>query len=194
MEGKGLDKKNIGQGLSHKQKEIIEGIKKRGRTIVIKKPFEIYFRCSKTSRDFIVFLEKRDNAGYVVTNVSKAQGEHRLSGIGNKAESFNVNNAKKEEIGMDMIENIEDIVCPYCGSRTIVKCGCGSLGCGGSLINDDKGSLYRCPWCGGSGYIMGTFDKIKGNVNRERLFLKGKERDLLQKQKKGTDGILNSGK
>ena len=51
--------------------------------------------------------------------------------------------------------------CPYCGSRTVFKC-CGRLACQGSACQDSSKTCVRCPWCGTTSYLSGSFDSING--------------------------------
>ena len=41
--------------------------------------------------------------------------------------------------------------CPYCAAQHIVICKCGRVGC------DDGGTVYKCPWCGGT-FGFGEYD------------------------------------
>jgi hypothetical protein len=51
--------------------------------------------------------------------------------------------------------------CPYCGSRAVFKC-CGRLACQGSAYQDSGRTWVRCPWCGTTSYLSGSFDSING--------------------------------
>jgi hypothetical protein len=45
--------------------------------------------------------------------------------------------------------------CPGCGVRSVFQCGCGKVACW-----DAESKRVRCPWCGQSGTLDGTIDRL----------------------------------
>ena len=51
--------------------------------------------------------------------------------------------------------------CPHCGAGSLVKCGCGKVGCW-----DQKSDTFTCPWCHSTGRIGGTIDSLSAGGDR----------------------------
>jgi TerY-C metal binding domain len=51
--------------------------------------------------------------------------------------------------------------CPYCGSMSFYKCGCGKIACW-----DAVASAVTCPWCRSTGKLGGAVESL--GVGRDR--------------------------
>ena len=63
---------------------------------------------------------------------------------------------KKTRISGSMMETPEYPGCPYCGSRSFVKCSCGNLFCW-----DGRASIVVCPWYGYKGEVGAPVDRME---------------------------------
>lgn len=45
--------------------------------------------------------------------------------------------------------------CPYCGSKSTVRCSCGKVGC-----YNGKSWVVKCPWCGRRGIVGSPVDRL----------------------------------
>jgi hypothetical protein len=51
--------------------------------------------------------------------------------------------------------------CPHCRSKSFCRCGCGKVGCwNGEVVT------FTCPWCGASGRLGGTVDRLEADADR----------------------------
>lgn len=95
-------------------------------------------KCGKARRCYGIRIEKLDNDDY----------------LGTWAFSIKESSVKREGYDKTVIKgNIhfsKDYPgCPYCGTKQIVVCGCGRLGC--SVLVGDR---YKCEWCGAMGILV----------------------------------------
>jgi hypothetical protein len=51
--------------------------------------------------------------------------------------------------------------CPSCRAHSFYRCGCGKVACW-----DGETRMVHCPWCGMTGTLSGTIDRLAGESDR----------------------------
>jgi hypothetical protein len=64
--------------------------------------------------------------------------------------------------------NWSSFICPYCGARSIIKCGGGHLVCDGRTEMRSGRRFHQC-FCGNAGFIEGTIKTIEGDQSSIEL-------------------------
>lgn len=97
-------------------------------------------KCCKVHAEFVIRLEY-NKSGWCMVYASKSDGGFTSDS------SKDVNDELQFDDGL-YVGN--DYACPYCGKRSIVRCGsCGRITC------NDGGKYFRCEYCDNSGEISG---------------------------------------
>ena len=117
----------------------------------------ISLRCSKTGKDFLIHLKRREVDGLYI--IDKIFTKEDFSKLDSDFES------EKIEINADKIE-WRNSICPYCKGKGIyscIQCGCGKLSCDGGLKKKHGKYLFTCPWCGMTDYVSEEpFEVVEG--------------------------------
>lgn len=178
---KNLDKSKLGN-LTEKQKEIIEKIRERSKGIVDKEFLKISFRCSRLKKDFVVSLKKKGDELYEIEKIFQ---EESLI-LSNQTSSFLLKEKEKplkeSKIEINKIKNWEDLECPHCKAKGIIKCSCNKLCCDGGMKEENSKHLYKCPWCECTAYVEGIFDTMEGEESKEKRFLRERGKELSDKR------------
>lgn len=102
-------------------------------------------RCSKTGRDFLIRLEYEKSAWWMVYATEQSLPPPDQSSSGGTKLSLE-----------DGLYVGDDYACPYCGNRSIVRCGsCGRITC-----VKDRGN-FICGYCGNFGEIKGYITDVQ---------------------------------
>ena len=101
--------------------------------------------CCNQHLEFYIRLEFNKDCWYMVYATKKENVPSEF--IGEKYEN---------ELKLDQGLYVgEDYACPYCGNRSIVKCGiCGRITC-----NDDS-KFFQCGYCDNSGEVSGKITSV----------------------------------
>ena len=102
-------------------------------------------KCCKTHVEFNIRLESEKGNWYMVyaTKIDESLSDNHLSKV-------------KDELKFDNGIFIgSDYACPYCGNKSIVRCGtCGRITC------NDGGKFFKCEYCEDSGEIKGKITSV----------------------------------
>ena len=103
-------------------------------------------KCCKTHMEFTIRLE-RDKTDWYMVYASKVP-----KNLSEPIKSSNVKDEWKLDRGL---YTGSEYSCPYCGNKTIVKCGrCGQNTC------NNGGKNFKCDYCSESGEIKGTITSV----------------------------------
>jgi hypothetical protein len=102
-------------------------------------------KCCKEHLEFIIRLEFNKGYWYMVYATKK---ENVLSEFMEKK----LDNRLKLDNGIYVGK---DYACPYCGNKSIVRCGrCGHITC------KDNGKFFKCDYCDNSGEVSGQITSV----------------------------------
>jgi hypothetical protein len=101
-------------------------------------------KCSKTKKPFIIRFDKGADGKWCMT-------------YGLVPVQPTQNSGSTETMDFSRFRIGPQYKCPYCGNKTIVECGCGSIGC-----YDGKSETYYCHECNTSGKVSGSIVSLKG--------------------------------
>ena len=155
-----------------KQKDVLDRIRKSAATNiqnVLTESLELDFKCSATSQDFRVILEKESiNGPYKIIRIVAAT---------TRAKPRPSSSSVAKAVDINFKEIVGSIKCPFCKvvRYSVIKCGCGKLSCGGGVKKVNDKYLHSCPWCKSEGYIEGEFETVSGTRAEGGSLLPNKE-------------------